>query len=164
MVNKPDSDNTESMTVKSKKIVERKALNIDAMDFQITQAIDWGDMDAFQHVNNVVYFRYFENVRIAYFEEIGMNQYMQQHQVGPILGTTECQYLAPLTYPDEVRIYTQVTAIREKRFTMQYFIHSQKLNQLAAQGSGEIVFFDYNLGKTCKIPDVLVSKLAANLN
>lgn len=30
----------------------------------------WGEMDAFAHVNNVVYFRYFESARIAYLERI----------------------------------------------------------------------------------------------
>lgn len=34
-----------------------------------TFPIAWGDMDAFQHVNNTRYFRYFEDARIAYFEE-----------------------------------------------------------------------------------------------
>ena len=32
--------------------------------------VAWGDMDAFQHVNNVTYFKYFESARIAYFEKI----------------------------------------------------------------------------------------------
>ena len=31
--------------------------------------VRWGDMDSFQHVNNVSYFRYFESARIAYFNE-----------------------------------------------------------------------------------------------
>jgi len=31
----------------------------------------WGDMDSFQHVNNVIYFRYFESARIQYFETLG---------------------------------------------------------------------------------------------
>ena len=30
----------------------------------------WGEMDALQHVNNIVYFRYFENARMAYFEKL----------------------------------------------------------------------------------------------
>ncbi len=37
----------------------------------IETPVAWGEMDAFQHVNNIVYFRYFESVRIAYFEKIG---------------------------------------------------------------------------------------------
>ena len=34
--------------------------------------IRWGDMDAFGHVNNTVYFRYMEQVRISWFEQIGL--------------------------------------------------------------------------------------------
>ena len=37
------------------------------------QVVDWGDMDGFAHVNNVVYFRYFENVRIEYLQRIRWN-------------------------------------------------------------------------------------------
>ena len=38
--------------------------------YQVTIDVNvaWGEMDAFEHVNNVVYFRYFESVRMAYFE------------------------------------------------------------------------------------------------
>ena len=33
-----------------------------------TQHVDWGDMDAFGHVNNVMYYRYVESARLAYIE------------------------------------------------------------------------------------------------
>ena len=36
----------------------------------LTQDLVWSDMDAFKHVNNAVYFRFFENARIAYFEKV----------------------------------------------------------------------------------------------
>ena len=35
----------------------------------IEQDVLWGDMDAFQHVNNAVYFRYFEDIRLNFFEK-----------------------------------------------------------------------------------------------
>lgn len=38
----------------------------------LSQDLIWGDMDAFEHVNNTVYFRYFEDARLAYFEKLGM--------------------------------------------------------------------------------------------
>jgi acyl-CoA thioester hydrolase len=44
--------------------------------------IAWGDMDAFQHVNNIVYFRYFESARIAYFEKLNLNDQMIQTGIG----------------------------------------------------------------------------------
>ena len=36
----------------------------------VEQAVVWGDMDSYSHVNNVVYFRYFENARLEYFRRL----------------------------------------------------------------------------------------------
>ena len=117
------------------------------------QPIIWGDMDAFQHINNTVYFKYFETVRVEYFEQTGINQLMFKQKVGPILGATECKFLAPLTFPDSVILATNVSEIREKRFTMQYEIYSEKMEKVVAVGRGEIIYFDYINNKTCLIPD-----------
>jgi Thioesterase-like superfamily len=37
----------------------------------VTQAVLWGEMDSYQHVNNVAYFRYFENGRLEYIRRVG---------------------------------------------------------------------------------------------
>jgi len=74
--------------------------NFDQCKSRIQITVAWGEMDAFQHVNNVVYFKYFESARINYFEETGINAHMQTTGVGPILGNTQCRFKAPLTYPD----------------------------------------------------------------
>ncbi len=50
----------------------------------------WGEMDAFQHVNNVAYFRYFESARIAYFSKLDLLMLMNQTGIGPILKSTGC--------------------------------------------------------------------------
>jgi len=50
----------------------------------LNQDIIWGDMDAFGHINNTVYFRYFENARIEYFNRIGVLEQKKQLGVGPI--------------------------------------------------------------------------------
>jgi acyl-CoA thioester hydrolase len=124
-----------------------------------SQAIQWGEMDSFQHVNNSVYFRYFENARIAYFDLAGINEYMAKNQVGPILGSTECKFLVPLTYPDKITIATRISAIREKRFTMNYLVYSESHTREAAVGSGEIIFFDYQNKVTCPIPERILENI-----
>ena len=57
--------------------------------------VRWGDMDSFQHVNNVIYFRYFESARIQYFEAVGLMNIVEQLGIGPILGSTSCCYQTP---------------------------------------------------------------------
>ncbi|WP_426416579.1 acyl-CoA thioesterase [Aestuariirhabdus sp. LZHN29] len=119
---------------------------------EIEQNVVWGDMDAFQHVNNRVYFRYFEDARMAYFERAGVMETMASSGKGPILGSTQCKYRAPLTYPDSIRISTRIESISADRFVMRYRVWSEELDCVAAEGEGTIVYFDYQAGGKCSLP------------
>lgn len=123
----------------------------------IQRSVTWGSMDAFQHVNNTVYFRYFEDVRIAYFEEARIIEYMQEHNIGPILASTQCRFKAPLSYPDTVYIGAKVTDIEQDRFTMEYIVVSETLQRVAAKGSGLIVSYNYAKNEKADLPDEWVS-------
>ena len=65
--------------------------------------VQWGDMDAFQHVNNVVYLRWFESARIEYADRMGLSAMMAAHRIGPILAAVKCNYRRPVTH-DEVEM------------------------------------------------------------
>lgn len=117
--------------------------------------IAWGEMDAFNHVNNVVYYRYFENARLAYFHKVKLMEVMEQTGVGPILSRTQCQYLHQLTYPDNLSVGARVSDMTSDRFTMQYAIASQTSKQIAAEGEGLLVSFDYRKNEKTPIPDIV---------
>ena len=112
-----------------------------------------GEMDSFNHVNNVVYFRYFESARIAYFEEIGFTKWMEEYGVGPILASTSCRFRRPLTYPDRVTVGARVSELGEDRFTMEYRVYSHQLDDIAAQGEGLIICYDYRNNVKVPLPD-----------
>lgn len=63
------------------------------------QKVAWGDMDAFGHVNNAVYYRYIESARICYFEELNIFQ----QDIYTVVASSQCQYLRPLFYPDQLK-------------------------------------------------------------
>ncbi|MCP5325341.1 MAG: acyl-CoA thioesterase [Oceanospirillaceae bacterium] len=127
----------------------------------IHQPVIWNDMDAYQHVNNTVYFRYFEDARMAYFEKTRVSEFKELHGIGPILASTRCDFRAPLTYPDNLRIGARVVEIAEKKFVMQYRVVSEKLNAVAAEGEGLIVYYDYQNARSCKIPAEILSAMQA---
>ncbi len=58
--------------------------------------VAWGDMDSYRHVNNVVYFRYFENARLEYFRRLDWFEYEKQIGIGPILASTQARFRKPL--------------------------------------------------------------------
>jgi len=121
----------------------------------------WGEMDAFQHVNNVVYFRYFESSRIAYFDKVNINESMAKDGIGPILASTQCRFKAPLTYPDKVTVATRVSEISEDRFTMKYYVKSQVSGRVAAEGEGLVIFYDYKNNCKHSIPKNILDQIKA---
>jgi len=123
--------------------------------------IAWGEMDAFQHVNNVAYFRYFESARIMYSEKLGLLTLRERTGIGPILGSASCRYKFPLTYPDTISVGTKITDMTEDRFTMKYMIVSHKHQKIAAEGDGVIVMYNYNEGKKTAIPEEIRKKILA---
>jgi len=133
--------------------------NLDEFSVVLSQDVIWGDMDAFQHVNNAVYFRYFEDARIAYFEKAGMLESAKQTGLGPILASARCDFRAPLTFPDQIRIGVKVEEVKEKKFTMRFAVESLSLGKLVAEGEGLVVFYDYNQQKSCRITDSIINHI-----
>ncbi len=123
--------------------------------------VAWGEMDAFQHVNNIVYFRYFESGRMAYFERIKFSDMMSNNGVGPILAHTQCRYRKALTYPDTVAVGTRVTTIKEDRFTMEICLVSRKLQKISAEGTAELVAFDYRENRKTLLPEEIRKNIEA---
>lgn len=131
----------------------------------ITVPVAWGEQDAFQHVNNAVYFRYFESARMAYFEESGIYTGGMPQGVGPILASTSCRFKLPLTYPDTLSVGVRVQDVGLDRFTMEYALVSAKHQRIAAVGEGLVVSFDYANGCKAALPEEWkrsIQRLAAN--
>jgi len=121
--------------------------------------IAWGEMDALRHVNNIVYFRYFESARMAYFDKLDIWNYMQETGAGPILAATSCKFRIPLTYPDTVSVGTKTTRIEDDRYLMNYAVVSHRHRKIAAEGEGLIVSYDYRELRKVSLPDEIKERI-----
>jgi acyl-CoA thioester hydrolase len=127
--------------------------------------IAWGEMDSYAHVNNVVYFRYFENARIAYLDRIGWMASMRQHGLGPIVASTQARFRKPLSYPDHLLVAARISEIQADRVTFEYKLVSTKLNTVAAEGNAVVVSYDYRANAKTPIPEAIrkaIEKLERN--
>jgi acyl-CoA thioester hydrolase len=127
----------------------------------VEQAVVWGDMDSFRHVNNVVYFRYFENARLEYFRRLDWDGIQEATGVGPILHSTQARFRLPLTYPDRIRIGARAKELGADRFTIEHRIWSERLGAVSTEGTGTVVSFDYVRGRKALISDELLRRIAA---
>lgn len=131
-----------------------------AFPVQVSLPVQWGEMDAFGHVNNTVYFKYFETARLAYFNAVGVMEDMQQDQLGPILAETSCQFKRALVFPDNIIAGASVLENHEFGFLMQYGIYSEQQQTVTTLGTGRIVMVDYHSGKKVKPTDKLLKLIA----
>lgn len=123
--------------------------------------VQWGDMDAAQHVNNLSYLKWFETARVDYFLKLGQDVTINDGQPGFILAKQDIKYLFPITYPDQVMIGVKIRELQVDRFNMECKIFSQKHQRLVAIANGMIVTFDYQNGKKANIPEEVRQKIIA---
>jgi len=129
-----------------------------------TVDVVWGDMDSFQHVNNVLYLRWFESARAVYLSDLGYQDMLKvggQTGIGPILARTEINYHMPVEYPDTVTVNTTISKMGNTSFVMPMQIHSKAKNQIVATGEAVIVLFDYRHGQKMALSEELREKIRA---
>lgn len=132
-----------------------------AYPVRIAIPVQWGELDAYGHLNNTVFFRYFESARIEYLKRCGFLDSYDERSVGAILHSTECRFRRPLFYPDTVLVGGRATDVAVDRFTMGYAVVSTAADALAAEGSGVIVSYDYERHRKCALPDDVREKIEA---
>ena len=114
--------------------------------------VDWGEMDAYGHVNNAVYFRYIESARIAYFQRLDAPDFVSSQGVAPILANTSCQFYRPVKFPDTIDVGVRVKSIGASSLIMEYRLTSEK-SDLVALAEAVIVCFDYQKETKALVPD-----------
>ena len=108
------------------------------MAFTYPIELRWRDLDAFNHVNNVVYYNYAQRARIHYLEQVDMFN-LQTHTV---IASSSCQYLNSVTFPDVLWIGIRAKKIGNTSLTHDYVYFSTAQQKVVATASSVIVFFD----------------------
>jgi acyl-CoA thioester hydrolase len=116
--------------------------------------VAWGEQDLFGHVNNIVYFRYFESVRMHYLERIGALRSHREQGIGVILASTTCDFKKPVEWPQRLKVLAGASHIGNSSFTLVYRIQDEA-GTVVAEGSSVQVMYDYNAGHKVSIPDAV---------
>ena len=125
---------------------------------ELTLRIDWSEMDLFNHVNNVSYFKYIQAARVNYWEVIGLSYMHNNSNTGPILASTSCQFKQPLFYPGSITICTKVGFVKTTSFSLQHFILNDK-GEIAAEAEDVIVLYNFTMHEKCPIPIPILQEI-----
>ena len=118
----------------------------------------WGEMDALGHMNNVSYFRYFEQARISWFDSLSIDY--RPDSEGPILGTMTCRFLKPAVYPTEIEVTTFVGRPGRSSFVMFHeMFRAGDPAMLYAEATAVMVWIDVGQGSSRPLPEWMLKEL-----
>ena len=123
-------------------------------DFKITVEIpvQWRDMDASQHVNNVVYLKWIESARIHFYRDLMDGSLINEENIGPILAWQECKYICPVTFPDTVIVGIRKSEVLKDRIVTEAKVYSKNLKRIAAISKQHSVAYDFKVRAKAPLP------------
>ena len=119
----------------------------------------WMDNDVYRHVNNVVYYAYFDTVINRYLIGEGGLDIARGAVIG-LCVESRCRYRKPIAFPDDVDAGLRVAKLGRSSVTYDVGIFARGEDEAAAEGSFVHVFVDRETRKSTPIPDSLRSALA----
>ncbi len=128
--------------------------------------IRWGDMDIMGHVNNTVYFRYWEIARLEWLEKLERQARQggqpQPAGQGPVVVNAFCNFLRELRYPGTVRVLLYAGAPGRSSFDTFYELRRQDEPEVVvANGGAKVVWIDHGLRRSVELPAPLRALLQA---
>ena len=129
-------------------------------DYRHSQAITtrWMDNDAYGHVNNAVYYAFFDTAVNTWLIERGLLDIGKSEVIG-LVAETGCHYFAPLAYPQKVTAGLRVVKLGRSSVRYEIALFAEGSDSAAAQGHFVHVYVDRETRRPVKLPDALVHAL-----
>ena len=127
--------------------------------YEMRIPIRWGDMDAMGHVNNTLYFRYMEIVRIEWMHSIG--QPADPRGQGFVIVNAFCNFIRQLEYPGEILARHYVAKPGRSSFdTYTTLERCDAPGTIYAEGGATTVWVDFPAQRSLPLPEALRAQLA----
>ena len=111
----------------------------------------WMDNDAYGHINNVVYYSFFDTAVNRYLIERNALNVLTSDAIGFVIET-QCQYFSPIAYPDMIHVGLKVTHIGNSSVKYEVAIFKNDDDIASAAGSFVHVYVNRSTNKPTPIP------------
>ncbi|MER2264737.1 acyl-CoA thioesterase [Methylobacterium oxalidis] len=114
----------------------------------------WGDNDVYGHVNNVVYYAFFDTAVNGCLIEAGVLDIAESPVIGLVVETG-CRFFAPLAFPDRVAAGVRVAHLGRSSVRYEIGLFREDEARAAAQGHFVHVYVDRQSRRPVPLPERL---------
>ncbi|HLT99201.1 MAG TPA: acyl-CoA thioesterase [Burkholderiaceae bacterium] len=120
--------------------INEKAKSGAGRALRLEMPVRWGDLDALNHVNNTVYFRYMEEARMHYATACGLTGANAGRDI--VLASVTCDFLRPILWPATVVVDTRLVRVGRSSLECTVEITVQGEEAPSARGTSIVVGID----------------------
>ena len=117
----------------------------------IPMEVEFHDLDAMGHVNNVRYFTFMEAARVAFFRHF-LNA-RRIHDLQMIAVEASCQFFSPAYWGEVLLVQVRIPRVGNTSFDFQYEMTERRSGRKIAQGRTVCVSWDYVTESKMRVPD-----------
>jgi len=132
--------------------------NFESYPYHCAIQTRWADNDVYGHVNNSVYYFYFDTVVNKWLIENGLLEIGKSETIGLVVGTS-CDYFAPISFPDSITAGLRAAKIGNSSVTYEIGLFRNAEMTTSAQGSFVHVYVDEKNRRPSSISDKMREKL-----
>lgn len=114
--------------------------------------IRFNDIDILGHLNNTVYFGFFDTGKAYFFEDI-LEGRMDWKKVDTVIANVDCAYVKPIYFGEKIEVRTRCAGIHEKSFRIQQVIVETEKQELKAAAETVMVSFDAKTQTSMPMPE-----------
>ena len=121
--------------------------SLDLFHDRLRLQLRFNDVDVLGHVNNTVYFSFYDTGKAHYFTNV-MGQKMDWKHVETVIANVNCAYISPIYYTDEIEVLTTCISISEKSFKLLQMLRDIKTGDVKSICETVMVSFDKDTKKS----------------
>ena len=114
--------------------------------------IRFNDIDILGHVNNTVYFSFYDTGKAYYFNAVRRGQ-MNWQEVDTVIANVNCAYISPILFGEKVEVYTRCEALGEKSFKLRQMLVEKTTGEVKSVCETVMVSINRETKKSCPIPE-----------
>ena len=129
-----------------------------SLETKITLRIDWSEIDAFGHVNNVMFMKYVQAARLNFVDSVGLMKMHRTQNIGFMVAETNCQFKKELHFPGYINVNTKIDFVKNTSFALEHTMRNAD-DEIVAIAKDVLVVFDFMKKEKCLIPEEIREKI-----
>lgn len=125
--------------------------------------IRFSDVDVVGHVNNIIFFAYYDTGKAAFMSEL-LGRKISWKEVDTVVANIDCAFIAPIFYGENIEVLTTCTGIHDKSFRLLQMIRNVESGEVKSVCETVMVSFNPDTQKAAPLSEEWRMKLSSILN